>query len=97
MRPTRIAALVLLVAATAAAFALVFAAVQWPFAEFLMTPWARNWFFATHHMNYMLPTDIQATWYQLKPAENILADSPVFLALAFGSRLFVAPVGDAAS
>jgi len=30
----------------------VFAAVQWPFAEFLMTPGARNWIFGQHYVDY---------------------------------------------
>ena len=29
-----------------------FLAVQWPFADFLMSPWARNWFFVSHRMDY---------------------------------------------
>src|SRR5262245_32898634 len=42
-----------LVAAVAGAvFLLVFFAVQWPFADFLMSPWARNWMFASHRMDY---------------------------------------------
>jgi len=35
-----------------AAFFVVFAAVQWPFADFLMSPWSRNWFFGTHYLPY---------------------------------------------
>jgi hypothetical protein len=35
-----------------AAFFVVFAAVQWPFANFLMSPWSRNWFFGTHYLPY---------------------------------------------
>ncbi len=34
------------------AFFAVFAAVQWPFANFLMSPWSRNWFFGTHYLPY---------------------------------------------
>jgi hypothetical protein len=30
----------------------VFLTVQWWFAEFLMTPWARNWVFGTHYFDY---------------------------------------------
>jgi hypothetical protein len=33
-------------------FLAVFAAVQWPFANFLMTPAARNWFFGTEYFDY---------------------------------------------
>ncbi len=31
----------------------IFAAVQWPFADFLMTDAARNWFFGSHHQDYL--------------------------------------------
>ena len=34
------------------AFFAVFVAVQWPFANFLMTPGARNWFFGTTYFDY---------------------------------------------
>jgi hypothetical protein len=30
-----------------------FAAVQWPFADFLMSPAARNWFFGAHLFDYL--------------------------------------------
>ena len=33
----------------------VFAVVQWPFADFLQTPAARNWFFGTHYFDYGTP------------------------------------------
>ena len=38
----------------------VFAAVQWPFADFLMSPWARNWFFGTKYFRVLRagPTSI---------------------------------------
>jgi hypothetical protein len=32
-----------------------FVAVQWPFASFLMTPLARNWFFGTAYMDFSTP------------------------------------------
>jgi hypothetical protein len=34
------------------AFFATFVAVQWPFADFLMSPAARNWFFGTMYMDY---------------------------------------------
>src|SRR5262249_8047881 len=34
------------------AFFVTFVAVQWPFADFLMLPAARNWFFGTHYFDY---------------------------------------------
>ena len=37
------------------AFLGVFAAVQWPFATFLASPAARNWFFGTKYFGYYVP------------------------------------------
>jgi hypothetical protein len=37
------------------AFLGVFVAVQWPFANFMMTPWARNWFFGTAYFDFSTP------------------------------------------
>jgi len=35
-------------------FLVSFLVVQWPFAEFLMSPWARNWIFGSHYQMYMV-------------------------------------------
>ena len=40
---------------TGGVFLVVFIAVQWPFATFLMTPLARNRFFGTAYMDYSTP------------------------------------------
>ena len=40
---------------TGLVFLLTFVAVQWPFASFLMTPLARNWFFGAHYMDFSTP------------------------------------------
>jgi hypothetical protein len=37
------------------AFFAVFLAVQWPFANFLNSPWARNWFFGAAYFDYGTP------------------------------------------
>jgi hypothetical protein len=37
------------------AFLLTFIATQWPFAKFLMTPLARNWFFGAAYMDFSTP------------------------------------------
>ena len=39
-----------------------FVAVQWRFADFLMSPASRNWFFATHEFPYFAPP----TWYSVR-------------------------------
>jgi hypothetical protein len=38
--------------ASGTVFLAVFAAVQWPFADFLASPAARNWFFGTNYFGY---------------------------------------------
>jgi hypothetical protein len=48
-------------AATGAAFLIAFLAVQWPFANFLMTPLARNRFFGAGYMDFSTrPTSMYA-------------------------------------
>ncbi len=38
-------------------FLAVFLAVQWPLADFLVSPASRNWVFATQYMPYFVPSD----------------------------------------
>jgi hypothetical protein len=46
-----------LAAVSSVAFLVLFIAVQWPFADFLMSPASRNWFFGTMYVPYYLPPD----------------------------------------
>jgi hypothetical protein len=75
----------LLAAIAAVAFVITFLAVQWPFADFLMTPWARNWFFVSHRMPYGADLEMQARWYRLAPSDNLVTGLPIALVLAFVS------------
>jgi hypothetical protein len=68
-----------------AVFLVAFVAAQWPFADFLMTPAARNWFFASHRMPYTVDPAFQARWYQLNPAEGLSAGWLMALAIGFVS------------
>jgi hypothetical protein len=43
-------------AALGAVFFGSFVAAQWPFADFLMSPASRNWFFATQNFPYFIPS-----------------------------------------
>jgi hypothetical protein len=44
------------------AFLAVFIPVQWLFADFLMSPGSRNWFFGSGYLNYFQgPNSFQAT------------------------------------
>ena len=54
--------------ATGTLFVATFLAVQWPFADFLQSPWARNWFFGTHYFGYYEhPTWLHRTYRFLPP------------------------------
>jgi hypothetical protein len=66
-------------------FLVVFVGVQWPFADFLMSPWARNWIFKTDRMAYMVPPAAQASWYEFNPTDNLLVGLPIALVIAFVS------------
>jgi hypothetical protein len=56
-------------AALGVAFFATFVAVQWPFADFLMSSRARNWFFGTMYMDYATPpTSLYARFQFVPPA-----------------------------
>jgi hypothetical protein len=55
--------------AIGAAFFGTFIAVQWPFANFLMSPEARNWFFGTTYLDYNMPPWSLYANYRFIPGE----------------------------
>ena len=50
-------------------FLLTLIAVQWPFASFLMTPLARNWFFGAGYMDFSTPAGSYYASYEFFPHE----------------------------
>ena len=74
-----------LAVALAVVFVITFLAVQWPFAEFLVSPWARNDLFGSHRMDYGVPPEIQQRFYQLNPPDNLAVGLPIAIAIAFVS------------
>jgi hypothetical protein len=47
------------------------AAVQWPFADFLMSSAARNWFFGSGYFPFFVPSDtdwVRNVFTQVEPA-----------------------------
>ncbi len=60
-------------------------AAQWPLADFLMTPAARNWFFVSNRMPYSVDPSMQERWYRLNPAEGMSAGWPIAIAIGFVS------------
>jgi len=54
---------------TGIAFFATFLLVQWPFANFLMTPGARNWFFGTEYRDYGTPATSLYARFEFVPPE----------------------------
>jgi hypothetical protein len=75
----------LLALAVAAVFLVVFVAVQWPFADFLMSPWARNFLFASHRMDYATDPAMQARFFRLAPPDALTMGLPIALAIGYVS------------
>jgi hypothetical protein len=50
-------------------FLAVYAAIQWPFADFLMTPLARNWVFGTTYMDFGTPPQSLYARFVFPPPE----------------------------
>jgi len=68
-----------------AAFLATFVAVQWPFADFLMTPAARNFFFVSHRMPYSVDPAMQARWYRLGPSDDLVKGLSIALVIGYVS------------
>ena len=69
----------------AVVFVITFVAVQWPFADFLVSPWARNDLFGSHRMDYGVPPEIQQRFYQLNPPDDLVVGLPIAIAIGFAS------------
>jgi hypothetical protein len=67
------------------AFVITFASVQYPFADFLVSPWARNDLFGSHRMDYGVDPGMQARFYQLNPPDDLLVGLPIAMAIGFVS------------
>jgi hypothetical protein len=73
-------------------FLAVFAAVQWPFADFLMSPAARNWFFGAKYFGYYTnPKSLYMT-YRFLPTEAGAAFRKE-LAWAVSTAIFTSMLG----
>jgi hypothetical protein len=70
-----------------------FLAVQWPFANFLMSPAARNRFFATNNMPYFMPPNshwARSLWY---PTESTPLQFAVRMVLAVVAAILMTGIG----
>jgi hypothetical protein len=67
---------------TGPVFLLTFLAAQWPFADFLMTPVARNWIFGMGYFAYFDPANILYDPYKFQLAERTRAEFWMVMAMA---------------
>jgi hypothetical protein len=77
--------------ASATVFLAALAAAQWPFADFLMSPLARNWFFGTEYFGYYVHPGSMLARYQFLPAEsgsNLLQQLALALVVATTTMWF---------
>lgn len=64
------------------AFLLSFLAVQWPFANFLMSPASRNWVFGSAYFAYSDPAGFLYDPYKFRVAEKTLGEFLLTMAIA---------------
>jgi hypothetical protein len=73
---------------SAIVFLITFVAVQWPFANFLNSPLARNWFFGTMYFGYNTNPDGIMAKYQFWPQAPAALWPDIGLALAISYICF---------
>ncbi len=75
------------------AFMAILIAVQWPMATFLMSPMARNWFFAPANYPFFAPPSSAAVRYVFLNLERSPSEFWINIALAFVFSAFSMWVG----
>jgi hypothetical protein len=74
-------------------FVVTLLAVQWPFANFLMSPASRNWVFGTHYFLYFLPPNTHQANSTFAPWETTRLHFFVNMAWAFFAAMISVRVG----
>jgi hypothetical protein len=69
-------------------FVATFIAVQWPFANFLMSPHSRNWIFATQHFPYFIPPSAH-----LVRNEFVLENTRIHFLIGMAAAVAIAVTG----
>jgi hypothetical protein len=82
-----------LAAVSGPVFVLSFVAVQWPFANFLMSPAARNWFFGMAYFAYFDPAGFLYDPYKFQIAEKTRSEFWVVMAVALLVSIVTARLG----
>ena len=70
-----------------------FFAAQWPFANFLMSPASRNWFFATNNFPYFVPPQSHWGSYAWLPTESSPGQFALRMFLALLAAILMTAVG----
>jgi hypothetical protein len=70
-----------------------FFAVQWPFANFLMSPASRNFFFATNNAPYFIPPNSHWARFAWLPTEFSAAEFALKMALAVVAAILTIALG----
>lgn len=70
-----------------------FFAAQWPFANFLMSPASRNWFFATNNFPYFVPPQSHWGSYAWLPTESSPGQFAFRMFLALLAAILMTAVG----
>ncbi|MGA8598234.1 MAG: hypothetical protein WB676_26245, partial [Bryobacteraceae bacterium] len=74
-------------------FLAVFILVQWPFAEFLLTPMARNWIFGAHYLMYSVHPDSASALHIFAQLEKTGGAFWSGMAIAVAASILSARVG----
>ena len=74
-------------------FLAVFAAVQWPFASFLISPASANWFFGTKYFAYFARPNGFDVRHLFFPVESTRSEFWIVMAEAFGLAILSSRLG----
>jgi hypothetical protein len=80
-------------AAFGAVFVGTFVAVEWPFANFLQSPAARNWFFGTQYFPYFVPPDDEWVRYVFAQVEGSSLEFWLLMALTLAIAMLSSRAG----
>jgi len=68
-------------------------AVQWPFANFLLSPWSRNWFFYTDMHDFSTAVRSYTRRHEFFPWEKSMTEFWTNLAIAFAASMIMSMLG----
>ncbi len=70
-----------------------FLAAQWPFANFLQSPGARNWFFGTQHIPFFVPPESDYVRHLFTPLEQSSSEFFLTMAMALAAAMISTQLG----